>query len=244
MPILPTTRLLYLLLALAGCTHRVAPEVRVEARTTAAGGQYTIFYPQQLTVRVVTTRPDPAGAGNWLSVAAAYTDLTSYQPLDLLVCQGQLRQRQATVGFLDGQLTILGDSLRIDRLPKGQSPPAGQLAQAQRQRGTILLQELLVFEGQNQRPAGGSLFQRRALAELADHRFAVVESEADDVSMQQFGDDLVELGARNALYLDMGGWDEGWYKDGGSVVKLGHRRTDTARQSNWLMFSSPAGHRP
>lgn len=244
MPLLHYFLPLCLLLALSGCTHRPAPGVRVEARTTANGGQYTIFYPENLTVQVTTTRPEPAGAGNWLSVAAAYTDLTTYQPLDLLVCQGRVRQRQATVGFLDGQLTILGDSLRIDRLPKGQSPGGAQLEQAQQRPGTVLLQELLVFEGQNQRAAGGSLFQRRALAELAGHRFAVVESEADDLSMQQFGADLVELGARNALYLDMGGWDEGWYKDGGHVVKLGHRRTDTARQSNWLMFTHPATPRP
>jgi hypothetical protein len=235
---------LCLLLALPGCTHRTAPDVRVESRTTATGGQYTIFYSENLTVQATTTRPDPARADSWLSVAAAYTDLTTYEPLDLLVCQGRVRQRQATVGFLDGQLTILGDSLRIDQLPRGQSPAGAQLEQARQQGGTVLLQELLVVGGKNLRSAGGSLFQRRALAELAGHRFAVVESEADDLSMQQFGDDLVELGARSALYLDMGGWDEGWYKDGGRVVKLGHRRTDTARQSNWLVFGSPAAARP
>lgn len=235
---------LCLLLALPGCTDRTAPAVRVEARTTAKGGQYTVFYPENLAVQVVTIRPAPTRASNWLNVAAAYTDLTTYQPLDLLVCQGKLRQRRATVGFLDGQLTIQGDSLRIDRLPRGQSPGEEQLAQARQRGGTVLLQELLVFGGKNQRAAGGSLFQRRALAELAGHRFAVVESEADDLSMQQFGDDLVELGAQRALYLDMGGWDEGWYKDGGHVVKLGHRRTDTARQSNWLVFTRPAAPRP
>ncbi|TPG65318.1 hypothetical protein [Hymenobacter nivis] len=108
-----------------------------------------------------------------------------------------------------------------------------------RRHGSLLLQELLVFQGKNQKLAGGSTFQRRALVEWADHRFAVVESLADDVTMQQFGEDLVALGARNALYLDMGGWDEGWYRAGNNVVVLGHWRTDTAQQSNWLVFVDP-----
>jgi hypothetical protein len=84
----------------------------------------------------------------------------------------------------------------------------------------------------------GSLFQRRALVELAGQRFVVVESMSDSLTMQQFGEDLLELGAYNALYLDMGDWDEGWYKTGKQVVKLGHRRTETGRQSNWLVLTS------
>jgi hypothetical protein len=102
------------------------------------------------------------------------------------------------------------------------------------------LQELLVYQGQNKKAAGGSLFQRRALVELVNHRVAVVESESDSLSMHQFGEDLLELGAYNALYLDMGDWDEGWYKTGEQVVKLGNRRTETARQSNWLVFVAPS----
>ncbi|RZK61367.1 MAG: hypothetical protein EOO59_05245 [Hymenobacter sp.] len=162
------------------------------------------------------------------------------QPLDLLVAGGRVRQAKATVGFLDGLLIIQGNKLTISQIARGQSPPSTQLAEVSRQHGTLLLQELLVLDGKNQKPAGGSLFQRRALVEFAGHRFAVVESASDATDMQQFGDDLVELGAKNALYLDMGDWDEGWYKRAGQVVKLGHRRTETPRQSNWLVFEKPA----
>jgi hypothetical protein len=240
MTILTHGLLLAGLAGLAGCTSHAAPQVRVEARQTAKGEQYAVFYPEKLAIEVATSRPNPASENCFLSVAAAYTDLNTYQPLDLLVCQGRLRQANATVGFLDGVLTIVGDSVTIGQLPRGQSPSSAQLAAVQRRQGTLLLQELVVFRGKNQRPAGGTAFQRRALVEFANHRLAVVESTADDLDMLHFGDDLVELGAQNALYLDMGDWDEGWYKDGRSVVKLGNRRTRTNRQSNWLVFARPA----
>jgi hypothetical protein len=236
---LKNSLLFCLLTVLLGCAQTTTPEVRVETRKTANGEQYAVFYPESLAIQVVTSRPSPAATDCLLSVAAAYTDLDTYQPLDLLVYQGNVRQTKASVGFLDGVLISTGNTLTISQIAKGQSPSHADIERVRRQQGTLLLQELVVFQGKNLRPAGGTLFQRRALVELASHHFAVVESTSDYVTMQQFGDDLLELGAQNALYLDMGDWDEGWYKTGSRVVKLGNRRTQTARQSNWLVFVSP-----
>ena len=239
MDILKSARVLWLLTGLLGCSYHGAQEVRLEGRTTANGNQYSVFHPQKLSIQVATSRPDVADSRNQLSIAAAYTDLDTDQPLDLLVCNGRELQAKTKVGFLEGVLTIIGDSLTITRVAQGQSPPGAELERVRQQHGTLLLQELLVFQGKSLRPVGGSVFQRRALVELAGHQFAVVESVADNLTMRQFGDDLLELGARNALYLDMGDWDEGWYKTGRQVVKLGYRRTETARQSNWLAFVRP-----
>ncbi|MBD2721172.1 phosphodiester glycosidase family protein [Hymenobacter armeniacus] len=238
MNLLRKCSLLGLLVGLVGaCSSHTAQEVRLEGRTTVAGHQYSVFHPQGLAIRVVTVRPDAADSRNQLSVAAAYTDLDTDQPLDLLVCNGRVLQPKATVWFLDGALTVVGDSLTIVRIPHKQSVPGAELERVRQQHGTLLLQELLVFEGRNVHADGGSVFQRRALVQLANRQFAVVESVSDYLTMKQFGDDLLELGARKALYLDMGGWDEGWYRAGSQVVKLGRRRTDTARQSNWLVFA-------
>lgn len=239
MRLLKANLLFCLLLALAACRRQGAPQVRVEEKQTPQGSRYTVFYPQNLAVDVVTQRPRAADARYQLSVAAAYTDLDTDAPLDLLVGQGHLRQTAATVGFLTGVLTIVGDTLTIGRVAAGQALPLAQLVRASQRQGTVLLQELLVFEGKNQRQAGGGAFQRRALVEFANHQFAVVESAADDLEMKQFADDLLALGVKNALYLDMGDWDEGWYRDGRRVTTLGHRRTHTARQSNWLVFAQP-----
>lgn len=239
MKILNNSLLLLLLLSLVACAQNAKQQVLTEERATQKGNQYSVFYPQNLAIQVVTTRPDAADERYYLGVAAAYTDLDTNQPLDLLVANGRVLQASAKVGFLDGMLTVMANKLTISGIGRGQSPPSAELARVQSQHGTLLLQELLVLNGKNQKPAGGSLFQRRALVEFADHRFAVVESASDSIAMQQFGDDLVELGAQNALYLDMGDWDAGWYKRGGQVVTLGHRRTETPRQSNWLVFTKP-----
>ncbi|RAK70284.1 hypothetical protein [Hymenobacter edaphi] len=240
MRILHNSVLLSLVAGLLSCSRADRPQVTAEGRTTKAGTQYTVLYPNQLAIRVVTRRPVPDSQQYQLSVAAAYTDLATNQPLDLLVCNGRALQARATVGFLNGVLTITGDSLRITRIASGHSPPEAVLHRVRRRQGTLLLQELLVYQGRNQRPAGGSRFQRRALVEFAAHRFAVVENQAGRLTMQQFAAELVELGAHNALYLDMGDWDEGWYRAGSRVVALGTLRTETARQSNWLVFVRPA----
>jgi len=230
---LKTVLLLCLLPIPFACTTHSAVQVRVEKKGVN-GHRYTIFHPDHLSIQVVTTRPRVDGERYQLSVAAAYTDLQSDRPLDLLVCQGRVLQDSARLRYLDGVLTILGDSLTITAIGKGQTPSYVQ--QVRRLRGTLLLQELLVYKGKNQRAAGGSLFQRRALVEFLHHSFAVVEGETDNLTMGQFADDLLGLGAVNALYLDMGDWDEGWYKEGGEVQILGKQRTQTGRQSNWLVF--------
>jgi hypothetical protein len=239
MSILKITTVLCLLLGFLACSSTAVPEVQVKQRQTARHTQYSLFYPQSLAVRVTTSRPPIGDSRYQLSVAAAYTDVQTDQPLDLLMCDGRVLQPKAKVGFLDGALTILGNTLSISRIAKGQSPPSTQLDKVRARHGTLLLQELLVFQGKNQKAAGGSVFQRRALVEFPHHRFAVVESASDYLTLKQFGDDLLELGAQNALYLDMGDWDEGWYRARGHVVKLGNRRTETARQSNWLVFVAP-----
>jgi len=60
------------------------------------------------------------------------------------------------------------------------------------------------------------------------------------VELAIFADDLALLGAKTAMNLDMGAWDEGWYRDArGEIVRLGHDRSSTQRQSNWLVLGEP-----
>lgn len=81
-----------------------------------------------------------------------------------------------------------------------------------------------------------SLFQRRALVTFAYRQPAIVES-AGEITLQQFADDLAQLGAKDALYLDMGGWDEGWIRNSsGQCKRIGLICSQTNRQSNWLVI--------
>jgi hypothetical protein len=83
-----------------------------------------------------------------------------------------------------------------------------------------------------------SLFQRRAFVEFTNSLAfpAVVESESE-LTLQQFADALAAMKIHNALYLDMGGWDEGWIRTtDGEQKTIGLIRSQTARQCNWLVF--------
>ncbi|MCU0433356.1 MAG: hypothetical protein MUC87_07890 [Bacteroidia bacterium] len=81
-----------------------------------------------------------------------------------------------------------------------------------------------------------SLFQRRALVTYAYKPAAIIES-ASEITLQQFADALAKTGAQDALYLDMGGWDEGWIRTGRTqCTRIGLMCTQTARQSNWLII--------
>ncbi|MDJ1485324.1 hypothetical protein QNI16_32835 [Cytophagaceae bacterium YF14B1] len=231
--------LILVLLSLINCTDSSEREIRIEKRKTKKGNVYTFFYPQDCSIGLATQRPDPKDKRYVFSVAAAYTDLQTSQPLDLLVYNGKVLQTNARVGFLNGVLTFINNTISISHIAKGQYPTSTQIEEVRKKKGTLLLQELLVYDGKNLKGEGGSVFQRRALVELKDHRFAVIESISDYVTMKQFGDDLIEMGAWKAIYLDMGDWDEGWYKSSDKVVKIGNRRSQTGRQSNWLVFARP-----
>ncbi|MFN8712770.1 MAG: hypothetical protein ACK5Z2_07945 [Bacteroidota bacterium] len=83
-----------------------------------------------------------------------------------------------------------------------------------------------------------SLFQRRALVTFTNssRKPAVIESAAE-ITLQQFADALSQLAVKDAIYLDMGGWDEGWIRTtDGKRKTIGLIRSQTARQCNWLVF--------
>ena len=50
-----------------------------------------------------------------------------------------------------------------------------------------------------------------------------------------FVDELQEIGVRDAIYLDMGGWKYSWYRnDDGKVIEIFPTSNDTKYQTNWI----------
>lgn len=82
-----------------------------------------------------------------------------------------------------------------------------------------------------------SLFQRRALAVY--HGVPVIIESKEKCTLQKFAEVLNHCGIRDAVYLDMGSWDEGWFRDEHHAIHtIGLMRNQTDRQSNWLYFKS------
>lgn len=76
----------------------------------------------------------------------------------------------------------------------------------------------------------------RAACVMGDGSVAVVQG-GEPMYCHEFVAALVSLGARQALYLDMGTWAWGWVRpDGGEPLELAERYFNTRYQSNWLQI--------
>lgn len=80
-----------------------------------------------------------------------------------------------------------------------------------------------------------SRFQRRAICIW--HGQPVIIESTLPCTLQKFADVMKNCGIQNALYLDMGSWDEGWFRDENfELHTIGQMRNQTKKQSNWLKF--------
>lgn len=55
------------------------------------------------------------------------------------------------------------------------------------------------------------LFQRRAVVIFVSGKIAMIESKTP-ITLQEFANDLIKLQVQNAIYTDMGSYDEGWVR--------------------------------
>jgi len=76
---------------------------------------------------------------------------------------------------------------------------------------------------------------RRALIQFEDF-YCIGESDKP-LTIQEFQQSLLEIGAIDAINLDMGTWSEGWFKDANnSKVTIGENMSNTQRQTNWIVY--------
>jgi len=109
----------------------------------------------------------------------------------------------------------------------------------EKNKSSLFQQFQIVVSGKAAKFKDKKLYQMRALVQFKDGRSGVIESKGD-LSFKDFNLDLVGLGVENALYTDMGAWDEGWYRNQeskeGKIVTIGNDRSKTDKQTNWLVF--------
>jgi len=80
-----------------------------------------------------------------------------------------------------------------------------------------------------------SLFQRRAICQFQG-KTVIIETKTA-CTLQKFAEIIKKCGIFNALYVDMGSWDEGWYRTVNNTIStIGLMRNSTKRQSNWVVF--------
>ena len=111
-----------------------------------------------------------------------------------------------------------------------------ELRTAAKQGGCGFAQEMMIHEGKiipHTRP-DTNINEFRALC-LIDGRVAITDSKGD-IAFGNFIKSLLNAGATEALYLDMGpGWNYSWYRDeNGDPIEI--HTSPTKYATNWITF--------
>ena len=138
---------------------------------------------------------------------------------------------------ISGAIEFTNGKIKIIDTNRGALINDDLLKKLKQNKSSMFQQFQLVKDGQPEAFHDKSNYQRRCIAILNDGKSAFVESD-ESITMTEFAKDLAEIGVANAVYTDMGPWNEGWYRnpENGKIVVIGHDRLLTGRQTNWVIM--------
>ena len=221
------------LLLLSACEAQNSG-IQVEHTSAASGHEYTILKWNSGSPDWTTERPSAEDETVLLCVAAAFTQQEENSIDGLWSDNGSMRDKPRVNRNIGGGCLIKDGELLLLNTKGEVSLDSAFTAGLQRD-VDFFQQILCVIDGQAEKFRDTKMFQRRAICTMNDGSEAVIET-VKSATLAQFSVDLVELGVNRALYTDMGGWDEGWYRYGDGVIPIGRMKTATGRQTNWFVI--------
>jgi hypothetical protein len=195
-------------------------------------GVLKLFAPKSLTISLYSKRPQK-NSKIYLVVPAAFTDPTTKTD-GLFIENGNYITRRINKK-LNGVCLIFNNKVQfINSIALNENLVNEVITKKQ----SLFQQVLLVF---NSKIVACPLFKndlnlRRAIVEINNH-FYLVQSKTK-TSILDFQNSLITIQVKNAIYLDMGTYSEGWYRENNKVISIGETMTQTNRQSNWLVFEA------
>lgn len=229
-------RFLLLLSGIALSLSSGYPEkpLRVTYKKSEAGNHYTFFHQDGFLFSFDTTRPSREDKTVFLCIAGAFTRLEDGKIDGFYMKNGKAFNSKKVNHGIGGALVIRNGKIDIPDTKKGKIFNDSLIQVLKNQKASVFQQIKIVSEGIASGFKDESLFQRRAIIIDKAGNAAVVES-SKPMTLKQFSSDLAALGAQQALYTDMGGWDEGWFRDEKNYpVTIGKILTSTSRQCNWV----------
>ena len=211
--------------------------VSVERKKGASGESYRLFLLNDLDFGWRVKRPQKSERQVVLCIPAAFTS-KSGTVVGINAVKGKINNRSAISKSIGGAILIKNGDFTIFPTAGGSVFSKSFLSKIERDKSSMFQQFQIVHNGKPAKFKDKKQYQMRAIVILNDGRKGIVESKGD-LSFKQFNDDLVGMGVADALYTDMGTWDEGWYRDAktGSLHVLGNDRSNTDRQTNWVVFT-------
>lgn len=222
-------------LLLCGHPRKTLP---ISARKTTAksGIHYTIISQGSAAAGFTTTRPEKKDSTVFLCIAAAFTNADNHAVNGFHMIRGE--GKGSVSKRVGGGVKIVNGRVTLMATDKGTKLSDSLIRVFRKEKASFFQQIMLVDDGVVSKFKDTALFQRRAIVTMNDGSGAVIES-YEHIRLARFSADLAELGVRDAVYTDMGGWDEGWYRDpaSGQTETIGRLRLQTDLQTNWFIYS-------
>jgi len=207
------------------------PAQVIVVKTVIGISELLLFKPINLNIRLKSKRPSFC-EHNFLSVAAAFTSKTN--TIDGIFIQKGQYIGKTKLDVLTGTCILSEVSLVILKTNLVSDSLISEVIKNQQS----LFQQILLVNNYKLIECslfGKTEFVRRALIEF-NNAFCICQSKKA-LTIQDFQKALVDVGVKNALYLDMGGWSEGWYKNtNDEKIVIGEGMKSTHRQTNWLVY--------
>ena len=199
---------------------------------------YSVFYPGNLIPELRNIRPLSSDTTLQFCIPVAFTKLKNDSIDGLFIMNGKIVNRSAVNHTLGGGMLIRNNGISIFKTDNGKLLTESWSDSIANLQQSFFQQIQLVRNGEAlELRKNQDLWQRRAIVIFQGGEMAVIESK-NEITLQEFAEDLVKLKVVDAIYTDMGSFDEGWYRNQTTkaIVPLGKNRRDTQRQSNWLVF--------
>lgn len=211
----------------------------IEKKKPTSGYNYTIFHKNDLLLDVSLKRPNKSDKNILLCIPGAYTDLQSYFVDGLYIDNGKVYNKDKINHTLGGAIKITNGDCQIFPTQKGKLLNDSLINLVVAKKGSLFQQIQMIENGVGAKYKDVKLFQRRAIVKLKGNKTAIIES-YENITLSVFTKDLLELGVVDALYTDMGAWDEGWYKSPGDnkLITIGRMKTQTDKQCNWVVLKA------
>ena len=194
--------------------------------------RFARYVPQNAHYHFQRVKPDINNTNLLTCVVAAFTSKAPEDVVGTSVSNG--KKRIYPTDAETAYCLIIGDQVKIEALDSNHKLA---IARAVKEKGDYFQQMHLIENGEAK---ACEIFKnratfRRALAQKEGETH-LIES-LDRMTIEDFTNTLISFGYEQAIYLDMGSWSEGWYRNSeNQIVRIGNNWKSSHLQTNWLVI--------
>ncbi len=217
--------------------HVFAQNISIETKTGKSNSNYLFIKKNACEIIFTDKRPDKSDAKILVCIPAAFTNLSNIKIDGIYAVNGVIGNTTVINRSLGGVFYIEKNTVKMFQSAKGKLFNDSLLSIIKTNKASCFQQIQCIQNGKAASFSDTKIFQRRGIAILNDNTIAIIESK-EAITLKVFSEDLVLLGVKQLIYTDMGSWDEGFYKDPvtNKTVVIGRDLSQTAKQSNWIIF--------